>query len=339
MSMPLFRSAETFLTGKYVMRAEEQKKKMENPEKQKKLARALINIGVYALYAWIGWGLFAGLFLFLTGYVSKAVYLGIFAALAALCFTGVFLGRRLEKVYLENLQAMISIDDILKEEGIEADFYPEQRLETDILAHQGLFGYARADGNNLISGSYNGSPFRSSFLSFSMPGARGTSGAALYRGRVSILGMVKAFSGKTLFLCESSSAKQGMTKQGYRMLIKSAGVSKKTENDIGPLRCSRWSVYSDDEQGLKELLAKESGFIDRLNESKIDFILCSGTFIIFGAQDMLEIDRYGVSESDVQKSIRESIQRIVADISCVLLLHSLVPSVMMAPTPPFASSL
>lgn len=112
-------------------------------------------------------GIFAGLFLFLTGYVSKAVYLGIFAALAALCFTGAFLGRRLEKVYLENLQAMISIDDILKEEGIEADFYPEQRLETDILAHQGLFGYARADGNNLISGSYNGSPFRSSFLSFS----------------------------------------------------------------------------------------------------------------------------------------------------------------------------
>ena len=41
---------------------------------------------------------------------------------------------------------------------------------------------------------------------------------------------------------------------------------------------------------------------------------------------MLEIDRYGVSESDVQKSIRESIQRIVADISCVLLLHPLVPS-------------
>ena len=36
---------------------------MENREKQKKLAETLMNIGVFALFAWIGWGLTVGLFL------------------------------------------------------------------------------------------------------------------------------------------------------------------------------------------------------------------------------------------------------------------------------------
>ena len=158
----------------------------------------------------------------------------------------------------------------------------------------------------------------SSFLSISIPGGRYSTGRSLYRGRVSLLSIKKACSGKTLLRCENTSETSGLTEYGCKAVINSTGFKNRAEIYIDPLRYSRWSVYSDDEQALTKLFAKESESIKKLNESKIDFILCSSKSIIFGSQNSLIFDRYGTSRSDVEKSTRESIQSIIDEFSCVL---------------------
>ena len=291
---------------------------MKKLDKQKKLAQTLIEMGIIAFFAWLGWGVAVGLYLHLNGHISGTMYFGIYVALLALFFIGVCSGNRLRDEYEENIQVMIPVNDILKEEGLNAGFYPKQRLGRDEFAYLGLFNHTVTKGKDLVSGFYNDTPFSSSFLSISIPGGRYSTDRSLYSGRVSLLSIKKAFSGKTLLLCENTSETSGLTEYGCKSVINSTGFKNRAEIYIDPLRYSRWSVYSDDEQALIKLFAKESESIKKLNESKIDFILCSSKSIIFGSQNSLIFDRYGTSRSDVEKSTREGIQSIIDDFSCVL---------------------
>ena len=288
-------------------------------DKQKKLAQAFIEIGIIAFFAWLGWGVVVGLYLHLNGHISGTMYMGISVALLALFLIGACSGNRLLDDYAENIRGVIPVDDILKEEGLNAGFYPKQKLRREEFAYLGLFKYSvTKGGKDLVSGFYNDTPFMSSFLSISTMGMRYSTGVRLYRGRVSLLMLKKAFSGKTLLLCKNTSETPGLTEYGCNAVINSTGFKNRAEIYIDPLRYSRWSVYSDDEQALTKLFTKESESIKKLNESKIDFILCSSKSIIFGSQNSLIFDRYGASRSDVEKSTRESIQSIIDDFSCVL---------------------
>jgi hypothetical protein len=292
---------------------------MKKLDKQKKLAQTLIEMGIIAFFAWLGWGVAVGLYLHLNGHISGTMYMGISVALLALFLIGVCSGDRLRHDYEENIRGVIPVEDILKEEGLNAGFYPKQKLGRDEFAYLGLFKYSvTKGGKDLVSGFYNDTPFMSSFLSISTTGMRYSTGRSLYRGRVSLLSIKKAFSGKTLLLCKNTSETPGLTEYGCKAVINSTGFKNRAEIYIDPLRYSRWSVYSDDEQALTKLFAKESESIKKLNESKIDFILCSSKSIIFGSQNSLIFDRYGASRSDVEKSTRESIQSIIDDFSCVL---------------------
>ena len=292
---------------------------MKKLDKQKKLAQAFIEIGIIVFFAWLGWGVVVGLYLHLNGHISGTMYLGISVALLALFLIGACSGNRLLDDYAENIRGVIPVDDILKEEGLNAGFYPKQKLRREEFAYLGLFKYSvTKGGKDLVSGFYNDTPFMSSFLSISTMGMRYSTGRSLYRGRVSLLMLKKAFSGKTLLLCKNTSETPGLTEYGCNAVINSTGFKNRAEIYIDPLRYSRWSVYSDDEQALTKLFAKESESIKKLNESKIDFILCSSKSIIFGSQNSLIFDRYGASRSDVEKSTRESIQSIIDDFSCVL---------------------
>lgn len=292
---------------------------MKKLDKQKKLAQAFIEIGIIAFFAWLGWGVVVGLYLHLNGHISGTMYMGISVALLALFLIGVCSGNRLRDDYAENIRGVIPVDDILKEEGLNAGFYPKQKLRREEFAYLGLFKYSvTKGGKDLVSGFYNDTPFMSSFLSISTMGMRYSTGRSLYRGRVSLLMLKKAFSGKTLLLCKNTSETPGLTEYGCKAVINSTGFKNRAEIYIDPLRYSRWSVYSDDEQALTKLFAKESESIKKLNESKIDFILCSRKSILFGSQNSLIFDRYGASRSDVEKSTRESIQSIIDDFSCVL---------------------
>lgn len=288
-------------------------------DKQKKLAQAFIEIGIIAFFAWLGWGVVVGLYLHLNGHISGTMYMGISVALLALFLIGVCSGDRLRHDYAENIRGVIPVEDILKEEGLNAGFYPKQKLGREEFAYLGLLKLSVIkDGKDLVSGFYNDTPFMSSFLSISTMGMRYSTGVRLYRGRVSLLMLKKAFSGKTLLLCKNTSETPGLTEYGCKAVINSTGFKNRAEIYIDPLRYSRWSVYSDDEQALTKLFAKESESIKKLNESKIDFILCSRKSILFGSQNSLIFDRYGASRSDVEKSTRESIQSIIDDFSCVL---------------------
>lgn len=288
-------------------------------DKQKKLAQAFIEIGIIAFFAWLGWGVVVGLYLHLNGHISGTMYLGISVALLALFLIGVCSGDRLRHDYAENIRGVIPVEDILKEEGLNAGFYPKQKLGREEFAYLGLLKLSVIkEGKDLVSGFYNDTPFMSSFLSISTMGMRYSTGVRLYRGRVSLLMLKKAFSGKTLLLCKNTSETPGLTEYGCKAVINSTGFKNRAEIYIDPLRYSRWSVYSDDEQALTKLFAKESESIKKLNESKIDFILCSRKSILFGSQNSLIFDRYGASRSDVEKSTRESIQSIIDDFSCVL---------------------
>ena len=292
---------------------------MKKLDKQKKLAQAFIEIGIIAFFAWLGWGVVVGLYLHLSGHISGTMYMGISVALLALFLIGVCSGDRLADDYAENIWGLIPVDDILKEEGLNAGFYPKQKLGREEFAYLGLLKLSVIkEGKDLVSGFYNDTPFMSSFLSISTTGMRYSTGRSLYRGRVSLLMLKKAFSGKTLLLCKNTSEAPGLTEYGCKAVINSTGFKNRAEIYIDPLRYSRWSVYSDDEQALTKLFAKESESIKKLNESKIDFILCSSKSIIFGSQNSLIFDRYGASRSDVEKSTRESIQSIIDDFSCVL---------------------
>ena len=288
-------------------------------DKQKKLAQAFIEIGIIAFFAWLGWGVVVGLYLHLNGHISGTMYMGISVALLALFLIGVCSGDRLRHDYAENIRGVIPVEDILKEEGLNAGFYPKQTLGREEFAYLGLLKLSVIkEGKDLVSGFYNDTPFMSSFLSISTMGMRYSTGVRLYRGRVSLLMLKKAFSGKTLLLCKNTSETPGLTEYGCKAVINSTGFKNRAEIYIDPLRYSRWSVYSDDEQALTKLFAKESESIKKLNESKIDFILCSRKSILFGSQNSLIFDRYGASRSDVEKSTRESIQSIIDDFSCVL---------------------
>lgn len=288
-------------------------------DKQKKLAQAFIEIGIIAFFAWLGWGVVVGLYLHLNGHISGTMYMGISVALLALFLIGVCSGDRLRHDYAENIRGVIPVEDILKEEGLNAGFYPKQKLGREEFAYLGLLKLSVIkEGKDLVSGFYNDTPFMSSFLSISTMGMRYSTGVRLYRGRVSLLMLKKAFSGKTLLLCKNTSETPGLTEYGCKAVINSTGFKNRAEIYIDPLRYSRWSVYSDDEQALTKLFAKESESIKKLNESKIDFILCSRKSILFGSQNSLIFDRYGASRSDVEKSTRESIQSIIDDFSCVL---------------------
>lgn len=292
---------------------------MKKLDKQKKLAQAFIEIGIIAFFSWLGWGLVVGLYLHLNGHISGTMYMGISVALLALFLIGVCSGDRLRHDYAENIRGVIPVEDILKEEGLNAGFYPKQKLGREEFAYLGLLKLSVIkEGKDLVSGFYNDTPFMSSFLSISTMGMRYSTGVRLYRGRVSLLMLKKAFSGKTLLLCKNTSETPGLTEYGCKAVINSTGFKNRAEIYIDPLRYSRWSVYSDDEQALTKLFAKESESIKKLNESKIDFILCSSKSIIFGSQNSLIFDRYGASRSDVEKSTRESIQSIIDDFSCVL---------------------
>ena len=292
---------------------------MKKLDKQKKLAQAFIEIGIIAFFAWLGWGVVVGLYLHLNGHISGTMYMGISVALLALFLIGVCSGDRLRDDYAETIRGVIPVDDILKEEGLNAGFYPKQKLGSEEFAYLGLLKLSVIkEGKDLVSGFYNDTPFMSSFLSISTMGMRYSTGRSIYRGRVSLLMLKKAFSGKTLLLCKNTSETPGLTEYGCKAVINSTGFKNRAEIYIDPLRYSRWSVYSDDEQALTKLFAKESESIKKLNESKIDFILCSSKSIIFGSQTSLIFDRYGASRSDVEKSTRESIQSIIDDFSCVL---------------------
>ena len=95
---------------------------MKKLDKQKKLAQTLIEMGIIAFFAWLGWGV-VGLYLHLNGHISGTMYFGISVALLALFLIGVCYGDRLCDDYAENIRGMIPVNDILGEMNLRIWVY------------------------------------------------------------------------------------------------------------------------------------------------------------------------------------------------------------------------
>ena len=230
---------------------------------------------------------------------------------------------RLNSACDDMIFSMISMEKILTNAGFEeVTFSAKVNNPVNTLTHLGLAHHTSETG--MIVGKYGGRVIKSSHIKNWIEGHR--SGINLYEGRITTIHLNSVFAETVLLVratAKSVGSSSGMTKSFRRQMVNVFGFNKTQEY---VLVGAAWSAYSSRVEYVKELFLKEpisgeSKLVSMLNESMIDFILLYGMSIIFGSQTSLILDRYGVSESAIQKSALESVQNFIDEINAMLLLE------------------
>lgn len=236
----------------------------------------------------------------------------------------ILLCARLNSACVDMIFSMISMEKILTNAGFEeVTFSAKVNNPENTLTHLGLAH--RTSEAGMIVGKYGGRVIKSSHIKNWIDGYRGGR-INLYKGRITTIHLNSVFAETVLLVratAESVGSSSGMTKSFRRQMVNVFGFNKTREY---VLVGAAWSAYSSRVEYVKELFLKEpisgeSKLVSMLNESMIDFILLYGMSIIFGSQTSLILDRYGVSESAIQKSVLESIQNFIDEINTMLLFE------------------